>query len=92
MRRRELDKSGIHWRVATIDLGRKCNVSGVGVPGELMILPERRVPYLFRAQELARCRRIKALDDEPDAQRKLKYEDRKCGQRSQGGILPDDTE
>ena len=72
VRRRELDKSGIHWRVATIDLGRKCNVSGVGVPGELMILPERRVSYLFRAQELARCRRIKALDDEPDAQRKLK--------------------
>ena len=63
-----------------------------GVPGELIILPERRVPYLFRAQELVCCRRIKALDDEPDAQRKLKYEDRKCGQRSQGGILPDDTE
>lgn len=63
-----------------------------GVPGEWMVLPERRVPYLFRAQELVGCRRIKALDDEPDAQRKLKYEDRKCGQRSQGGILPDDTE
>ena len=92
VRRMELDKSETHWPVATIDFGRKCNVSGVGVPGELMILPERRVPYLFRAQELVRCRAVETLDDEPDAQRKLKYEDRKCGQRSQGGILPDDTE
>ena len=43
-----------------------------GVPGVLMVLPERRVPYLFRAQELVRCRAVETLDDEPDAQRKLK--------------------
>ena len=43
-----------------------------GVPGELIILPERRVPYLFCAQELVRCRAVETLDDEPDAQRKLK--------------------
>src|SRR5690349_16937309 len=63
-----------------------------GVPGEWMVLPERCVPYLFRAQELVCCRRIKALDDEPNAQRKLKYKDRKCGQQCQRGLSPDDTE
>ena len=68
----ELDKGSTRWHVAMIDLDRKCNASGVGVPGELMVLPERRVPYLFRAQELVRCRAVETLDDEPDAQRKLK--------------------
>ena len=43
-----------------------------GVPGEPSTLPERRVPYLFCAQELVRCRAVETLDDEPDAQRKLK--------------------
>ena len=43
-----------------------------GVPGELMVLPEGRVPYLFRAQELVRRRWIEPFSNEPDAQRKLK--------------------
>jgi hypothetical protein len=31
----ELDKSETHWPVATIDVGRKCNVSGVGRSGRV---------------------------------------------------------
>ena len=67
-----LNQSGARWRVAMIYSVENAMRAEWGVPGELMVLPERRVPYLFRAQELVRCRRIKALDDEPDAQRKLK--------------------
>ena len=66
----------------------------MGVLGESKALPERRIPYLCRRQELVRrcfcrqgsdCRCIKAFCNEPDAQRKLPQRDWECEHRRQRG-------